>query len=99
MPEQFLQWKHLFKKFDSFVKNYKISKLEACMGYANFKEIDKFVIGIKNSMELEKINKNLKKIDQFPSFSYQKFVINRSIELEKKLTLMNKIKIIQFFKK
>lgn len=70
LPEQFLQWKHLFKKFDSFVKNYKISKLEACISYVNsFKEIDKFVIGIKNSMELEKIASiNLKKIDQFPSF-------------------------------
>lgn len=66
LPKRFLKWKPLFQKFDTFVKNYDISKLEACINYVNsFKEISKFVIGIKESKELEKIlSIKIKKLNQ-----------------------------------
>ena len=69
LPEQFLKWKSLFHKFDNFVKNYNISKLEACINYVNsFKEIDKFVVGIRETKELEKIlSVKIKKLGQLSS--------------------------------
>ena len=71
LPEQFLKWKSLFNKFDIFVKKYNISKLEACINYVNsFKEIDKFVVGIRETQELEKIlSIKIKKLGQLsPDF-------------------------------
>ncbi len=67
LPKNFLRWKQLFENLDTYVNNHNISRLEACISYVNsFKEIDKIIIGVQESKELENImSLNIKNLPPF----------------------------------
>lgn len=68
LPNFFLQFKEYFFKFDSWLEQNKISKLEACLNHSiKDNRISKIVVGINSKKNLKEVLrvKHLKKL-QFP---------------------------------
>ena len=65
IPEEFLKFEKLFKKWENWLKLNNLNSLEACIMYTNFiSEITKIVVGINSAVQLKEIikykNKNIK---------------------------------------
>ena len=56
LPDQFKKWSSHFSKWYSWLDEYQISPLNACLNYAmHIDDIDKVVIGIDNAGQLDEI--------------------------------------------
>jgi aryl-alcohol dehydrogenase-like predicted oxidoreductase len=64
MPMYFKKWNNIFNNWEKWVYKSKFSKLSACLNYIyNTKGIDKIVIGVNNTEQLEEIfNLKMQKI-------------------------------------
>ncbi len=71
IPKYFNKWSHIFKKWHEWLKIKNISALEACLAFTyNEKSIDRLVIGVNNSQQLEQIIKlNFDKNMEFPDIA------------------------------
>ena len=67
-PKEFKKWNNLWKKYDAWLKNSKLTPIEACLGYVNsFPEIDKIIIGVNRQKQLSQILKYNNPIIDVPS--------------------------------
>jgi aryl-alcohol dehydrogenase-like predicted oxidoreductase len=72
IPSQFEQWKSIFEKWHSYLKENNISALDASLAYPlSFPEIDKIIVGVENQQQLTQILKasNPLKIIDLPDLS------------------------------
>lgn len=87
-PKKIKKFEFIFDKFNMFLKKNNVSALNYCLGYVlKFKEIDKILVGIRNSEDLAEIldfKKNFYKFNRF-----NKFTIHNKRELN---TLINPLK-------
>ena len=62
LPKVLRPWLNIFKTWENYTKYLKISKLEACICFVKqFKEIDKIIIGIENTKQLNQVCKAFNK--------------------------------------
>ena len=55
-PKFFEKWNHLFTEYDNYIKEKRISRLEACIGFVCArKEVSKIIIGVQNLNQLKEI--------------------------------------------
>ena len=55
-PKSFLKWGKVWKEWDKWLETNKISSIEACIYFAlSQKNIDKIVVGINSTNELQEI--------------------------------------------
>ena len=82
IPSQFNKWKHLWDHWENWHKVTGYSKLNACISYPLYcDEIDKIIIGIESSSQLEEILKNMDEIpaSEMPNLAnYSQDLINPS---------------------
>tara|TARA_Y100000768_G_scaffold299944_1_gene233718 strand:- start:42 stop:911 length:870 start_codon:yes stop_codon:yes gene_type:complete len=82
IPYKFNKWKDIFESWDYQTSNINISKMEACLNYANsFNEINKIIVGIDNLSQFKEIlSYDLSKdYQRLPSFNcLDKTLINPS---------------------
>lgn len=72
IPKQFQPWDFLWDQWDQWIKDNKVSALDACLAYALYNEgIDKIVVGVDSKLQLEQIVSSLEssKIEFFPDIS------------------------------
>lgn len=81
-PKYFQKWNKLWNEWDKWLSNSKISPIEACIAFAfNQEEVDKIVIGISSSNDLEEILdiiNNQNRLTSFPSGHTDEDLINPS---------------------
>ena len=66
-PKFFQQFSSAFKKWDEWIANKNISRMEACLGYLDsFSEIDRVVIGVDSVAQLSTILKGFNSQDLMP---------------------------------
>ena len=69
IPHKFNKYKNFFKKLDLWIKENKVSKLQACLNsILNDKRISKIVIGINNRNSLHEINRIKKTSLYYPKW-------------------------------
>lgn len=69
IPHKFNKYKNFFKKLDFWIKENKVSKLQACLNsILNDKRISKIVIGINNRNSLHEINRIKKTSLYYPKW-------------------------------
>lgn len=55
-PAKFSPWQALFERYESWLKEHALTELEACISYpVSLKHIDKVVVGVNSSAELQQI--------------------------------------------
>ena len=71
LPNQFSKWSNIFNNWYKWLENENISSLHACLSFIDsFNEINKVVIGVNNSYQLEEILRCISKKDlRFPEIS------------------------------
>ena len=81
LPQKFSKWSNIFDNWYEWLIDENISPLDACLSFVNsFNEINKVIIGINNSQQLEQILRSTtKKNLKFPDmYSDDKKLINPS---------------------
>lgn len=70
--------KKIFKRFDSWCKKNNLTKLQCCINFIlSQKNIDKIILGIRNSNELKEILKNLKNFSK----NYPKNIYSNNLKI------------------